>query len=123
LLAGVPLTFRGISRGFAVVTGHCAGEGDACWRKYAAVDTLVILMAVRNRAGIARALIRAGRPKEEPALLVERASTSEERVIDATLGDVARGVVQVESPAVFIVGAVAGLRAELRAGAAQEVEA
>ncbi len=26
LLAGVPLTFRGLSRGFAVVTGHCAGR-------------------------------------------------------------------------------------------------
>jgi uroporphyrin-III C-methyltransferase len=122
LLAGVPLTFRGLSRGFAVVTGHCAG-GGVCWEHYAAVDTLVILMGVQNRREIASDLIRAGRPADEPAVFVERSTTPEERVIDTTLGDVARGSVEVESPAVFIVGAVAGLREELRARVAEEVEA
>lgn len=121
-LAGVPLTYRGVSRGFAVVTGHCCAAGDsACWEDYARVDTLVVLMGVKERAGIARALIGAGRRADEPAVFIERATTPEERVIDTTLGEVAAGVVEVESPSVFVIGAVAALRAELAAGVAEEV--
>jgi uroporphyrin-III C-methyltransferase len=120
-LAGVPLTYRGLSRGFAVVAGHCMGSDGVDWRDYARVDTLVILMGVRNRAGIAEALIRAGRPPDEPAVFVERSSTPQERVVDTTLARVAAGLVDVESPAVLVVGAVAALRAELAVSVAEEV--
>ncbi|HWR54584.1 MAG TPA: uroporphyrinogen-III C-methyltransferase [Bryobacteraceae bacterium] len=120
-LAGVPLTYRGVSRGFAIVTGHCAGRDPVDWADYARVDTLVILMGVKDRAHIAHSLIRAGRREDEPAVFIERATTAEERVRDATLGDVAAGGVEVESPAVFVIGAVAALRAELAACAAVEV--
>ena len=120
-LAGVPLTYRGLSRGFAVVAGHCAGAGGVDWRDYARVDTLVILMGVQERANIARALIGAGRRADEPAVFVERSSTPEERVVDTTLGAVAAGTVEVDAPAVFVIGAVAGLRAELAVRALAEV--
>jgi uroporphyrin-III C-methyltransferase len=119
LLAGIPLTFRGLSQGFAVVTGHGA-DGVPRWRDYVRVDTLVILMGVKNRAGIARELVQAGRPAEDPAVFVEWSTTPRERVIETTLGDVAAGTVEVESPAVFVVGAVVALRAELRAQAVDE---
>ena len=120
-LAGVPLTYRGLSRGFAVVAGHCAGAGGVDWRDYARVDTLVILMGVQERANIARELIRAGRRADEPAVFVERSSTPEERVVDTTLGSVAAGTVEIEAPAVFVIGAVAALRAELAVRALEEV--
>ncbi len=120
-LAGVPLTYRGLSRGFAVVAGHCMGGDGVDWRDYARVDTLVILMGVQNRARIAEALIRAGRPPDEPAVFVERSSTPQERVVDTTLARVAAGLVEIESPAVFVVGAVAALRAELAVSVAEEV--
>ena len=120
-LAGLPLTYRGLSRGFAVVAGHCAGAGGVDWRDYARVDTLVILMGVGERANIARALIRAGRKADEPVVFVERSSTPEERVVDTTLGSVAAGTVEVEAPAVFVIGAVAALRAELVVRAQEEV--
>lgn len=120
-LAGVPLTYRGLSHGFAVVAGHCAGAGGVDWRDYARVDTLVILMGVQERAHIARALIRAGRRADEPAVFVERSSTPEERVVDTTLGAVAAGGVEVEAPAVFVIGAVAALRTELAVRALEEV--
>ncbi len=116
-LAGVPLTYRGLSRGFAVVTGHSCSA--IRWTDYARVDTLVILMGVKERAAIAGELVRAGRPASEPAVFIERATTAEERVIETTLGEVAAGRVDVESPAVFVMGAVAGLRAEL-AGVVRE---
>ncbi len=120
-LAGVPLTYRGLSRGFAVVAGHCAGSSGVDWRDYARVDTLVILMGVKERACIARELIRAGRRADEPAVFIERSSTPAERVVDATLGGVAAGLVDVEAPAVFVIGAVAALRSELGIRALEEV--
>ena len=120
-LAGVPLTYRGLSRGFAVVTGHCTGSHGVDWRDYARVDTLVILMGVKERANIARALIRAGRSGEEPAVFIERSSTADERVVDTTLGRVAAGGVEVEAPAVFVIGVVAALRSELAVRAMEEV--
>jgi siroheme synthase len=91
------------------------------WEDYASVDTLVILMGVKERANIARALIRAGRSPGEPAIFVERASTPEERVVDTTLGSVAAGAVEVEAPAVFVIGAVTALRAELAVRTFEEV--
>jgi uroporphyrin-III C-methyltransferase len=120
-LAGIPLTFRNVSRGFAVVTGHCAGHTPVDWRDWARIDTLVILMGVKNRAAIANALIDAGRRSDEPAAFVERASTAGQRVIETTLGEVAEGAVEVEAPAVFVIGAVAALRAELAACVLEEV--
>ncbi|HEY3742347.1 MAG TPA: uroporphyrinogen-III C-methyltransferase, partial [Bryobacteraceae bacterium] len=54
-LAGIPPTFRGLADGFAVVTGHLRNEAELVdWSKYAAVDTLIILMGVRTRVSIAK---------------------------------------------------------------------
>jgi uroporphyrin-III C-methyltransferase len=111
-LAGIPLTFRGVSQSFTVVTGHCQ-KGAPEWTRYAAAETLVVLMGVKHRAEIAQALIDAGRPTDLPAAFIERGSTPEERVVVTTLGDVARGEVEVESPAVFVIGEVVNLRSLL----------
>jgi uroporphyrin-III C-methyltransferase len=120
-LAGVPLTCRGMAHGFAVVTGHAC---DAIrWEDYACVDTLVVLMGVNERARIAGELIRAGRSPVEPAIFIERSSTPEERAVEATLGEVASGAIEVESPAVFVTGAVVALRSELIAALREEAAA
>lgn len=110
-LAGIPPTFRGLADGFAVVTGHLRDEADQVdWSKYARVDTLIILMGVRTRVAIARELIRHGRPDDQPIAFIEKGATPEERVVIATLRDVAEGCVEVENPAVFVAGEVVRLR-------------
>lgn len=116
-LAGIPLTFRGVAESFAVVTGHCREGLNADWRKYAAIDTLAILMGVTNRLAIARALMDAGRAAEEPVAFVQHGSLPNERTIESTLGAVARGETAIGPPAVFIVGQVVKLRAKLIDGA------
>lgn len=110
--AGIPLTHRGVARGFAVATGH---DENADWRPYAAVDTLIILMGVRHRERIARGLIAAGRDPDEPAAFIERGTTAAERTTVTTLREIAAGAIEVEAPAVFVTGAVVALRAELAA--------
>ena len=103
--AGIPVTSRGVAGGFAVVTGQRA-TGETDWSRYAAVDTLVILMGVRNRASIATALIAAGRRGTESTMFIERGTTSTERRVCSTLAEVADNTTVISSPAVWIIGAV-----------------
>ncbi|MGH8874233.1 MAG: uroporphyrinogen-III C-methyltransferase [Acidimicrobiia bacterium] len=111
-LAGIPLTLRGVSSSFAVVTGRRSGP-EADWRRYAGVDTLVILMGVEQRTEIAGGLIAAGRSPAEPVAFIERGATPQERVVVATLAQVAAGSVLVEAPAVLVVGEIVRLRSHL----------
>jgi uroporphyrin-III C-methyltransferase len=117
-LAGVPVTYRGVADGFAVITGHLRAEGqEVDWSKYARVDTLVILMGVATRVTIASELIRHGRPAHQPVAFIERGSTDRERVVVATLQQVADGQVEVANPAVFVAGEVVRVREQLLSAA------
>jgi len=112
-LAGIPLTYRGISQSFAVITGHCKEGLAQNWADYARVDTLVILMGVKNREYIARALMDAGRAPDEPAAFIERATSEQQRVVITTLREIAAGRVAAENPAVFVIGKVVLMRERL----------
>lgn len=113
-LAGIPPTFRGVAGGFAVVAGH-RQEGDCQhWSAWARVDTLIILMGVAHRDEIAQCLLSHGRSASEPVAFIENGTTARERVVVATLGDVAGRLVDVKAPAVMVVGEVVRLREQLR---------
>ena len=105
-LVGIPLTARGVSGDFCVVAAQGEGGREVDWNKYAQVDTLVVLMGVRRRVEIARALLASGRSASEPVAFIENGSCFNERVVRATLADVAEGMIDVSAPAVFVVGAV-----------------
>jgi uroporphyrin-III C-methyltransferase len=112
-LAGIPLSYRNISQSFAIITGHCHQGRAQEWQRYAAVDTLVILMGVQNRAFIAQSLIAAGRDPDQPTAFIERGTLPGEAIVESTLREVAEGRADVQSPAVFVVGEVVRLRAQL----------
>jgi uroporphyrin-III C-methyltransferase len=112
-LAGIPLTYREVSQSFAIITGHCSRGFAENWARYAAIDTLVILMGVKNRVHIAGSLIKAGRKGDEPVAFIERGACPDERVVLATLGDVAAGLIEVKNPAVFVIGEVIKMRESL----------
>lgn len=112
-LAAIPLTSRGIARSFAVVTGQDRDGFREDWQSCLGIDTLVILMGVAHRQRIARALIDSGRPAHQPCAFIERGSTPRERVVVTTLGSIADGAVEVESPAIWVCGDVVALREEL----------
>jgi uroporphyrin-III C-methyltransferase/precorrin-2 dehydrogenase/sirohydrochlorin ferrochelatase len=92
-LAGVPLTERGTTQHFVVASGHVPpgdGRSSVDWAGLAATDaTLVLLMAVANLRAISEALIVGGRKPGTPAVIVENASLPTQRLIDATLTDLA----------------------------------
>jgi uroporphyrin-III C-methyltransferase len=116
-LAGIPLTHRGLAAGFAVVTGHAAGEaGDGHdWSALARIDTLVVLMGAARLAEIAAILLAHGRAPETPAAVIERGTLPGERILEGTLATLpALGERDgLQSPATLVVGEVVRLRARL----------
>ncbi len=108
--AGIPVTHRGVSAAFTVVTGHRrAGEPDIDWRSLAAVGgTIVVLMGVAQRAEIAAELMAGGLEPSTPVAAIESATTDAQVVGRWTLAELAAA--DVRSPAVIVIGAVAGLR-------------
>ena len=113
-LSGIPVTLRGVATSFAVIAGHRQNLKPQEWARFLMVDTLVLLMAVENRSAIAANLIRAGRNRDEPVAFIERGATDRQRVVISTLCEVARGQVEVESPAVCVIGQVVRMRRHLR---------
>ncbi|RLJ70842.1 uroporphyrin-III C-methyltransferase [Hydrogenivirga caldilitoris] len=113
--AGIPLTFRGIASSFAVITGHeCTGkEKRVNWRAFGSIDTLVILMGVKNRQRIAKELIEAGRVPDEPVAFIERGTTNEQRTVISTLREVASNPPEVKPPAIMVVGEVVRLQSDI----------
>ena len=107
--AGVPVTHRGLSAAFTVVTGHRrAGEPDVDWQSLAKVGgTIVILMGVTHRATIADELLAGGLGADTPVAAVRSATTADEVVLRCRLDEL--GDRPLDSPAVIVIGAVAAL--------------
>jgi uroporphyrinogen III methyltransferase / synthase len=109
--AGIPVTHRGVSTSFTVVTGHedpTKGASDTRWDALArAGGTLVILMGAGRVAEIAKALIAGGRDEHTPVAAVRFGTRPDQRTVRATLGTIADAGVQ--SPSAIVVGDVAAL--------------
>nr|WP_238335888.1 uroporphyrinogen-III C-methyltransferase [Serinicoccus kebangsaanensis] len=105
--AGIPVTHRGLARGFTVVTGHDELPGLPTGTDH----TLVVLMGVGSLRETAAGLVQAGRPSTCPVGIVENGWTPQQRVTLGTLADIADRAerVGVASPAVVVVGDVVTL--------------
>jgi uroporphyrin-III C-methyltransferase/precorrin-2 dehydrogenase/sirohydrochlorin ferrochelatase len=105
--AGIPVTHRGLARGFSVVTGH-----DDLGEVPAARDhTLVLLMAVTALPRSCAALLAAGRDPATPVAVVEDGYGDTQRVTTGRLDRIAAvaAAVGVRAPAVVVVGDVVTL--------------
>jgi uroporphyrin-III C-methyltransferase len=112
--AGLSLTQRGVSSLVVLATGTEADDGEAPgsgtkWNALGDIGgTLVFYMAVKQLTHITNALIRAGRPPEEPALVIQEAHTPREKVVVGTLADIAAKsrAAAIQPPALLICGGV-----------------
>jgi uroporphyrinogen III methyltransferase / synthase len=114
--AGIPLTHRNYSSSFAVVTGHKAQKQQAAveWAKLAAaVDTLVILMGLKNLAQITAELLSHGLAPETRIAVISRGTTDDQETITGTIADIVDKTRSMESPAVIVIGRVVELRHRL----------
>jgi uroporphyrin-III C-methyltransferase/precorrin-2 dehydrogenase/sirohydrochlorin ferrochelatase len=111
--AGIPVTHRGITTSFALVSAHDGVEPvRVAARDHAPETTLVLLMGIRLLRESAAALVAAGRPGSTPVAVVERGWTARQRTTVGTLADIAdlAEARAVASPAVVVVGEVVRLR-------------
>jgi uroporphyrinogen III methyltransferase/synthase len=108
--AGVPLTMRGLSSSFLVVTGHdpAALVARTPISALVAAETLVVMMGAEARGELASRLIDGGKDRDTPVLIVESGTTPEQRTHRSTLAELA--ALPVGTPATLVIGAVAGLR-------------
>ena len=108
--AGVPVTHRGLSTSFTVVTGHSrhSVDHDIDWEGLARVgDTVVVLMGVAHRAEIAARLIAGGAPADTPVAAIRWGTRPDQRTVRTTLAELHR--CELEPPVTMVVGRVAGL--------------
>ncbi|MCX8207204.1 MAG: uroporphyrinogen-III C-methyltransferase [Methanothrix sp.] len=117
-LAGIPVTHRGVSAAFTVVTGHeePGKEKDLDWHALARLGgTLVVLMGVGRIRENTSMLIDGGLSPQTPAALIERGSWPDQRCVRGTLGDIAERAssFKVKSPSVLVVGDVVNLEKHL----------
>lgn len=116
--AGIPVTHRGLSSSFAVITGHedsAKGEFHVDWKRLAtAVDTLVVLMAATTLPRIVPSLLAHGRPPDTPVALIRWGTTEEQETVEGTLADILDKSPGLEPPVVAVIGEVVRLRDRLR---------
>ena len=114
--AGIPVTHRGVSVSFRVVTGHEAPNKEVSqipWENFKTDDTIVFLMGLHNLDKIAKKLIEVGKPKDFPVAVISKGTTSEQKTVIGTLEDIYEKAKDLPTPALIVVGKVVLLRDEL----------
>ena len=117
--AGVPVTHRGVTQDFHVVSVHVPPGDERStvdWKALAAsTGTLVLLMAVERIGAVADALIGFGRDPRTQVSVIADGTLPTERTLGSTLEQVA-GLVraaEIRPPAIVVVGDVVGVAAEI----------
>jgi uroporphyrin-III C-methyltransferase/precorrin-2 dehydrogenase/sirohydrochlorin ferrochelatase len=113
LLAGIPVTHRGLASGFAVVSGHAESAYAPILDGIApGAMTVVVLMGVKARGAIAGRLIARGWPDATPAALLFGASQPGGFTRLTTLGGLVGSGgddIATDLPGVLVIGEVVSL--------------
>lgn len=113
--AGIPITNRGVVHSFTVVSGHLPPGHPRSLVDWAALaragGTISVIMGVKNVRAITAALIDAHLSPATPAAVIQDGTTTGQRSFRCTLGTLAQTMDEhdVASPAVYVIGDVAGL--------------
>jgi uroporphyrin-III C-methyltransferase/precorrin-2 dehydrogenase/sirohydrochlorin ferrochelatase len=117
--AGIPVTHRGITQDFAVVSAHLDPSHPGATVDWEALatgpGTLVLLMAVARLPEVTRELVKRGRDAGTPVAVICDGTTERQQVLVSTLGRVAQAAAGrgVRPPAVVVIGEVVRLREAL----------
>lgn len=109
--AGIPVTYREVSRMFTVVSGH-APLDDAQLAHLAGLGgTIVVLMGVSNLPHFSAGLTRLGMRADMPLAIIERGMQLSQRTTITTVSEATEvsAELRIGSPAVIVVGEVVRL--------------
>jgi len=115
--AGIPVTNRGITPSFRVVTGHRKSSDNIAninWSSFIEDETIVFLMGLHNIELIVSKLIEVGKSKDYPCAIISNGTTKNQKVITGTLESIVEKSKDAISPAIIIVGEVVNLREKLK---------
>ncbi|MDT0203592.1 uroporphyrinogen-III C-methyltransferase [Nocardioides sp. AE5] len=110
--AGIPVTHRGVTHDFTVISGHLPPGHEESLVNWSAVaqlqGTVVLMMAVQNAPAIAEALLAGGRDAASPVAIVMDGTRPAERTVLTTLGEIGADIAAhgVRPPAIIVVGDV-----------------
>jgi uroporphyrin-III C-methyltransferase/precorrin-2 dehydrogenase/sirohydrochlorin ferrochelatase len=114
--AGIPVTHRGESRSFHVITGHTAMTSDSLPENMETIaklkGTLVFLMGYGHLEAIANELIANGKSKDTPAAVIHGGTDNTADEVRGSLGNIAKLAKNsdIKTPAIIVVGDVAKLK-------------
>ncbi|MCK6205471.1 uroporphyrinogen-III C-methyltransferase [Bacillus infantis] len=116
--AGIPVTHRTLSKSFAFVTGHQAGDrvAEHQWAHLArAVDTICVYMGVSHLPNIVDKLLENGKEKETPIALVHWGTLSGQQTVAGTLETILPLVERagISNPSMIVIGEVVKLHKKL----------
>ncbi|HAF01027.1 MAG TPA: uroporphyrinogen-III C-methyltransferase [Methylophilaceae bacterium] len=115
--AGIPLTHRDYAQACLFITGHLKdGTVDLDWESMMRPhQTVVIYMGLVGLAEICKQLILRGVSATMPVAVIQQGTTQRQRVITATLSDIAEKVMlaDLKPPCLTIIGEVVLLRDKL----------
>lgn len=107
-LANIPVTHRGVSSAFTVLTGHQDLDSSRAIDWDAAVrlnSTLVVMMGAARSASVRDSLLQAGADRDTAVAVIVEASTPNQRTYRMKLKDL--GANPIPNPAVIVIGDVA----------------
>ena len=115
--AGIPVTNRGVTPSFRVVTGHRKSSDNIAninWASFCENETIVFLMGLHNIELIVTKLMEVGKAKDYPCAIISEGTTKNQKVVTGTLETIVKKSKDAVSPAIIIVGEVVKLRDELK---------
>ncbi len=114
--AGIPITHRGMSRSFHVMTGHTRENGlPEDLEQFGKLSgTLVFLMGLSHLQEICQRLMAQGKSAETPAAVIQSGTLPEQKAVRGTLADIYEKCREagIASPAIIAVGDVTALSME-----------
>jgi uroporphyrin-III C-methyltransferase/precorrin-2 dehydrogenase/sirohydrochlorin ferrochelatase len=115
--AGIPLTHRDHAQSCTFVTGHLKNNSiNLNWTQLAEPNqTIVIYMGLIGLEKICQSLIDHGSPKDLPIAMIQKGTTSNQRVITGTLDTFAATIacMNIKPPTLIIIGTVVTLHDKL----------
>lgn len=116
--SGIPITHRGSSNSFHVITGHTKDSDNELTDNFETLakleGTLVFLMGMGNLKKIVDQLIYHGKSKNTPAAVIANGTMINQKVVRGTLDTIHDIVMEnrLEAPAIIVIGNVASLHME-----------
>jgi len=114
--AGIPVTHRGITVSFRVVTGHESKnkeQSQITWENFKSDDTIIFLMGLHRLKHISKKLMDIGKPADYPVAVISRGTTKDEKTVVGTLENIWERAKDLPTPALIVVGKVVELREQL----------